>query len=293
VRSPRATGFTTATRRRAFLFDDFDGDKLDESRWTADPAAEYTVANGEVVITDLTRTDGTGWSNADAFKMKGVPPMEEFMLEAQVSYEDDPNTGIFAVWLKANFQKAEPANAELDKKIKELINKLGDEDWEVREQATKDLGDVGEPAVPYLEQALQDPDPEVRMRAGSILGQTRTKLVPNSSQVGINDSWAQATGCKSAVSGSVPPYSTQPGTVASNTTHTLTIIKDASGRIDLQFDNSLLLSSTMRGAFSSLAISLGRFQNNSFGTVRIGRVILRKYMNPEPSLMVDVEQTSK
>lgn len=51
----------------------------------------------------------------------------------------------------------------------DLVGKLADESYEVREQATKDLVAMGEKAVPALEKALQSEDLEVRLRAGRAL----------------------------------------------------------------------------------------------------------------------------
>jgi len=51
----------------------------------------------------------------------------------------------------------------------ELVAQLGHEDYEVREKATLALIDLGEDAVPALEEALKSDDLEVRLRAGRAL----------------------------------------------------------------------------------------------------------------------------
>lgn len=51
----------------------------------------------------------------------------------------------------------------------ELIEKLGHEDYQVREDATKKLIEMGQAAVPALEKALLSEDLEVRVRAGRAL----------------------------------------------------------------------------------------------------------------------------
>lgn len=51
----------------------------------------------------------------------------------------------------------------------ELVKKLGHEDYAVREQAMKQLIEMGQPAVPALEEALKSDDLEVRLRAGRAL----------------------------------------------------------------------------------------------------------------------------
>lgn len=51
----------------------------------------------------------------------------------------------------------------------DLVKKLGDDSYEVREAATKQLVEMGEKAVPELEKALKSDDLEVRLRAGRAL----------------------------------------------------------------------------------------------------------------------------
>jgi hypothetical protein len=66
----------------------------------------------------------------------------------------------------------------------ELIEKLGHEDYQVREDATQKLIELGQAAVPALEKALHSKDLEVRVRAGralrAIRGETAGKQPPKS-----------------------------------------------------------------------------------------------------------------
>jgi hypothetical protein len=58
---------------------------------------------------------------------------------------------------------------ELSERIEELVKELGDESWQKREEATRELILLGELAVPRLKIALKSHDPEVRWRAEYIL----------------------------------------------------------------------------------------------------------------------------
>lgn len=55
----------------------------------------------------------------------------------------------------------------------DLIKKLGHEDYAVREEATRKLIEMGQDAVPALEEALKSEDLEVRLRAGRALSAIR------------------------------------------------------------------------------------------------------------------------
>ena len=62
----------------------------------------------------------------------------------------------------------------------ELVGKLGHEDFQVREDATKALIEMGDAALPALEKAIHSEDVEVRLRAGralrAIRGREREKV---------------------------------------------------------------------------------------------------------------------
>src|SRR5262245_38058551 len=74
--------------------------------------------------------------------------------------------------------KPEPAKpqAKVPENVKKLIDQLGDERFEVRETATKELINLGVVAVPGLRLALEHVDPEVRMRARRVLDVITTSL---------------------------------------------------------------------------------------------------------------------
>ncbi|MHC4663167.1 MAG: HEAT repeat domain-containing protein [Planctomycetota bacterium] len=62
-----------------------------------------------------------------------------------------------------------PEGGDTRKKIDRLIGKLASDDFNVREQAEKDLKEIGEPARKALEEALESDDDEVRWRAARVL----------------------------------------------------------------------------------------------------------------------------
>jgi hypothetical protein len=59
--------------------------------------------------------------------------------------------------------------SELDLKIKNLIKDLGADEAQIREKATKELKEIGEPAISALKEAAQSDDPEVSWRSMIIL----------------------------------------------------------------------------------------------------------------------------
>jgi uncharacterized protein (TIGR03067 family) len=69
----------------------------------------------------------------------------------------------------AGVQPGGPAGESEPDRVVRLIKQLGDTKFAKREEASKALDAIGEPALDALRKALSDSDPEVRRRAGRIL----------------------------------------------------------------------------------------------------------------------------
>jgi hypothetical protein len=69
------------------------------------------------------------------------------------------------------FVRKRTVSTEQKKKISELIGKLGDGDFEVREKAKADLTKLGDAAMPLLNRATHNSDPEIAGRAKECLEQ--------------------------------------------------------------------------------------------------------------------------
>lgn len=65
------------------------------------------------------------------------------------------------------------ADAGLRAEAAALVPRLGDRDFAARSLALRKLVEIGAPAIPALEKALHDPDPEIRWRAFEALGRIR------------------------------------------------------------------------------------------------------------------------
>lgn len=70
-------------------------------------------------------------------------------------------------------RKAGPAEVDRSPEIKALIKKLGSPEWAVRENARKKLLEIGDEALPLLEKAKTDPDPERSWRSNEIFNAIR------------------------------------------------------------------------------------------------------------------------
>lgn len=113
-----------------------------------------------------------GWAAALA---PGADPAddEKLLREARV---DPSGPGLLQF-----FRKRTLTVGERDR-VHELVRKLGDDAFEVREQASAELLALGQTALPLLKKALHDSDPEIARRADECLqsiqeGRERTLLL--------------------------------------------------------------------------------------------------------------------
>jgi hypothetical protein len=89
-------------------------------------------------------------------------------VEADERLVREAKVGVDAPGLLAFFQERTLAPPEV-LRLEELVRELGNERFDRRELATKELVRRGEPAVPFLRRALRDADAEVVRRAGLCL----------------------------------------------------------------------------------------------------------------------------
>src|SRR5262249_28990792 len=74
------------------------------------------------------------------------------------------------------FLRKQVPDADAVQKARELVKKLADEDFAVREKAAADISTLGAAAVASLRAAARDEDLEVSRRARACLEQIRTRL---------------------------------------------------------------------------------------------------------------------
>ncbi|MCZ7645518.1 MAG: hypothetical protein M5U26_09580 [Planctomycetota bacterium] len=71
-----------------------------------------------------------------------------------------------------------PADREVAERVRNLVKQLGADDFQAREDAQKAILEIGKPALPYLKQALNEGDPEIRLRARQVLERLQQLLNP-------------------------------------------------------------------------------------------------------------------
>ena len=83
-------------------------------------------------------------------------------------------------WLTAATVESlpKPAAALPAREIATLVRELGDETFRTREQASRDIWELGEAALPALREALRSDDPEQSYRARDLIGKIQLHITP-------------------------------------------------------------------------------------------------------------------
>jgi hypothetical protein len=88
--------------------------------------------------------------------------------------------------------KAKPERELSEAQIKNLIEQLGADEYEAREEATMKLIELGEKVVPYLEQATKSDDPEIAWRCRRILRAIKKKVFRSQQEKQPSDGGVQS-----------------------------------------------------------------------------------------------------
>lgn len=258
------------------------------SRIDWDDRIDHEAANDRLV---LSRAPG----EPCAFRLKDVKPLDSFELKMKLSFEAnaaDASQAQFAVHLRT--RKVEKMDPELEKKIDELIGRLGDDSYKVREEASRQLIEIGKVAVPKLETAMKESDdPEVKWRCEYILGEigkrspipeilVKYQLIPN------------ASGQTTLVVTSTIEGKTQTSPPVQMKDFVLQITRmEKFGSVAIRTPGDAVVNV---GEFKSPVDEVFfEVSNLKGGALRIGELQLRRYLSDQgrPTFEIDIEQSAR
>ena len=106
----------------------------------------------------------------DGSRISGFPTIKQITIDTAYGKLVVPSQDIVRI------RFVREVDSELEEKIRGEVSKLGDEEFERREEATASLTDLGEPALKFLRDALKFEDEEVKSRAESIIKKIEESL---------------------------------------------------------------------------------------------------------------------
>lgn len=270
------------------LAEDFSDAESFRKRLAVDKDLTATVQDGALAIREVApgRTDAT----PARIVFQALPGSPGFSLAFDLEVD---STNASAPGFAVNVDLREPGtdDAAVAKKADELIEKLGDLDWETREKSTKELIRLGRPAVTKLAEATRSSDAEVKWRAEHILKEIRNNapsptisagLVGGDAQVGpiALTSAIGKTRAKTRYAGGWPARLK------------VTVLRDPDGDVTILWNNGKPQTGHLPGDVREISFSIWKGSAAPLGRIRIDNIVLKRHVDDDsrPTHTLEIEE---
>lgn len=270
------------------FYEDFSRPEALAERFRVDKDLTCAVQDGALLVQES--ANGRGASAPCRIAFRKFPAFGGFELsfDLEMDSTDAAAAGCVAT---VELQEAGAGDASIDRKAAELVEKLGDDAWEDRERATKELIALGRPAVARLSEAVKSTDAEVKWRAAHILKQIADRHPAPLISAGVVGGDARIAVALSSVIGknrsSVRHRTGWPVKTR------ITLQRDADGDVKVQWDGRSPQSGQMPGEIREVGFSIHKGSAAPLGRIRIDNILVRRFVEDDarPTSMIDVEET--
>ena len=165
------------------FFDSFDAATIDASRWRVDEDLRFALDKGALAVSAIPAGRTEQSPSRLVLKTASIP--RAFVVAVEVAVDADPKaTFSFAACVEMNDDIAVTPGVRA--RIAAFVARLGDEDLESRESATKELVELGRAARSDLRAAARTSDDlEIRRRASLALSKINAADPPPSIAAGV------------------------------------------------------------------------------------------------------------
>jgi hypothetical protein len=268
--------------------EDFDG--APESV-AIDAALKTSIDKGMLAITDVA-VERSELAPA-RIALKGAAPKGAFAIEVDfdVAVKEDAQAAVgLLVEMKEKALATDDATA---KKVRDLVDRLGDESFETREEATKELVKLGRAALAKVQEAARSADAEIKWRAEAVAKKILSDHPPKSvlTLLKAGDAGAKATrvfvagGRRLIFPNSIPI----PGRVA------VRFERDDDGEIAITWNGTRQEGVEMAGEIREISIVAFKGVAGAIGRIGIDRIAVGPFLmeSERPSVTVQPEEKKK
>ena len=257
-------------------------------RFSVDKDLTCAVQDGALVVRECANGRNAATPCRIVFRKFPVFPGFELSFDLEM---DSTDAAAAACLATIELKEAGAGDASIDKKVAELIERLGDDAWEDREKATRDLIALGRPAVARLSEAAKSTDAEIKWRATHVLKQIGDRFPAPLISAGVSGGDARLPVALSSVIGknratlkvkSGWPVKTR-----------VTLQRDGDGDVKVQWDGRSPQSGQMPGEIREVGFSIYKLSASPLGTIRIDNIVVRRHVEDDsrPTSMIDIEET--
>jgi hypothetical protein len=278
-----------ATPGDVFEFhEDFSRPESLSARFAVDKDLTVAVRDGALAV--LEAPGGRPASAPSRIVFRNFPALADFDLSFDLEM-DGTDAAAASCLVTIDLREPGAGDASTLRKIAALAERLGDDSWEAREKATRELIAVGRAAVATLTELTQSPDAEVRWRSSHILLQIAERCPAPRIAAGV-DSWdpKQAVTLQSVI-GKNRSFTRSIAGRAGKTR--ISIQRDADGDVKVTWDGRSPQSGSMPGEIREVGFSILKGTASPLGTIRIRNIVVRRSVDDDarPACTIEVEES--
>lgn len=286
--NPEAVAPKVAPEEVFEFYEDFSRPEALGERFLVDKDLACTVQNGALLIKEC--ANGRGPATPCRLVFRRFPALAGFELSFDLDMESS-DAAAAGCLVTVDLKEPGAADESIAKKVATLVEQLGDDEWDSREKATRELIAVGRPAVARLSEAAQSPDAEIKWRATHILKQIAERSPAPLISAGIVGGDSRLPVALNSVIGknrsSLKYKSGWPVKTR------VTLERDGDGDVKVQWDGRSPQSGQMPGEIREVGFSIFKGTTSPLGTIRIDNIMVRRSIEDDsrPTSMIDVEET--
>jgi len=287
--NPGAVPEPTSPGQLYEVYEDFSRAEAFAGRFEPDKDIAAEVRDGALLLREVAagRTE-----HAPArLVLKGPPPEGGFALSFDLEID---SSNAAALGFAVHVEMKEPAAADpaAGRRIDDLIDQLGDHDWEVRDQATRDLIKLGKPALQKLLAATRSTDAEVKWRADHILREIRDRSPSSAITAAVlsGNSGVGPIALVSTIRGKVAKVPHGGGWPARLR---VALLRDQDGEVTVLWNNGKPQTGHLPGAVERISFTLYKGSAAPLGAIRVDNLVVRRHVDDEsrPTHTVELEET--
>jgi hypothetical protein len=285
--APDSTPTPVAQDQVFEFWEDFSRPEALAERFVTDNDLTASVQDGALVIREVAA--GRTSTGPARITFKKFPQMAGF--ELSFDLEMDSSVAAAAGFAVTIDLKEPGANDRaIGKKVDDLIEKLGDDQWESREKATKELITIGRLAVARLTEALRATDVEVKWRADHILKVIRAKSPAPLISAGVEGGDPRMPVALTSSIGGLPNRLLHRAGFPVRTR--IAVQRDPEGDIQIHWNGRLPQSGQMMGEIQQVAFTVYKASTAPLGSIRIDNIQVRRFVDEEskPTSTIDLEE---
>jgi hypothetical protein len=270
------------------LWEDFSRPEALAERFQVDKDLTVAVQDGALVIREVAA--GRNLSSPARLVFRDFPKLAGFELSFDLEMDSTDASGAgFAATV--DLKEAGANDPSIAKKAEQLIEQLGDDAWQVREKATKELIALGRPAVAKLTDAARSGDTEVKWRAAHVLKEIAQRSPAPLISVGVQGGDPRMPVKLASVIG-------KNGSAFNHKTGwpvklSIVLQRDPEGDAKVLWNGRFPQSGPMPGEVQQVGFSITKGGAAALGTIKIDNVLVRRFIDEDsrPTSVIDLEET--